>query len=321
MDPSLLCQGKGLVLPNLSIDETAKRVRFLLISLPNNAMSVKSLFTIHKALKGIGGEPKSVKRLRSGDLLVETISSTQTKSFLLAKTFLDSPVNIIPHKSLNTSRGVISEPDLLTTPEAEILDGFSDQGVIQVRRITIKKDTAVIPTKHIILTFSSPTIPHTIKTGYLNCKIRPYIPNPLRCFKCQRVASVRFQTLFQMEIRKENSRNQKTSKNISYPEARKKLILPQISQTYSQATKSSTTTTTTQTDDSITKIVCPPLKLLQPLTAVLKPTMPFKIPTVTKSSASTEVQLLPTKSSAAATSSESQPPVPFVITTSSASIS
>ncbi|GFY31879.1 uncharacterized protein TNCV_2620161 [Trichonephila clavipes] len=156
MDPSLLCQGKGLVLPNLSIDETAQRVRFLLISLPNNALSIKSPFTIHKALKGISGEPKSVKRLRSGDLLVETSSSTQTKYFLLAKTFLDSPVNIIPHKSLNTSRGVISETDLLTTSEAEILEGFSHQGVIQVRRITIKKDTTIIPTKHLILTFSSP---------------------------------------------------------------------------------------------------------------------------------------------------------------------
>ncbi|GFX55964.1 putative RNA-directed DNA polymerase from transposon BS [Trichonephila clavipes] len=121
-------------------------------------MGKKSPFLIQKALVGIGGEPKSVKRLRSGDLL-ETNSALQIKSFFLAKTFLDSPVNIIPHKSLNTSRGVISEPDLLTTPEAEFLDGFSDQGVIQVRRITIKKDTAVIPTQHIILTFSSPTIP------------------------------------------------------------------------------------------------------------------------------------------------------------------
>ncbi|GFU66284.1 hypothetical protein TNCV_464641 [Trichonephila clavipes] len=58
---------------------------------------------IQKALVGIGGEPKSVKRLSSGDLLLETNSALQTKSFLLAKTFLDSPVNIIPHKSLNTS--------------------------------------------------------------------------------------------------------------------------------------------------------------------------------------------------------------------------
>ncbi|GFX24518.1 uncharacterized protein TNCV_2107011 [Trichonephila clavipes] len=225
-----------------------------------------------------------------------------------------------------------------------------------VRRITIKKDTAVIPTQHIILTFSSPTIPHTIKAGYLNCKIRPYIPNPLRCFKCQRFGHSQTSCRGQLtcsrcasvghastdcslepkcfncsESHQSDSKlcstwklekkiqEIKTSKNISYPEARK-LILPQISQTYSQATKSSTTTTTTQTDDSITKIVCPPLKLLQPLTAVLKPTMPFKFPTVTKLSASTEAQLLPTTTSAAAKSSESQPPVP-VITTSSASIS
>ncbi|GFS85689.1 putative RNA-directed DNA polymerase from transposon BS [Trichonephila clavipes] len=231
----------------------------------------KSPFLIQKALVGIGGEPKSVKRLRSGDLLLETNSALQTKSFLLKrKHFLDPPVNN-PHKSLNTSRGVISEPDLLTTPEAEILDGFSDQGVIRVR-ITIKKDTAVIPTQHIILTFSSPTIPHTIKAGYLNCKIRPYIPNPLRCFKCRgsdarklpvavnllsRCASVgHASTDCSLEPKCFNCSEShqsdsklcskwklekkiqeiKTSKNISYPEARK-LILPQISQTYSQATK------------------------------------------------------------------------------------
>ncbi|GFT06490.1 uncharacterized protein TNCV_3356211 [Trichonephila clavipes] len=55
--------------------------------------------------------------------------------YILAKSFLDSPVNISPHKALNTSRGVISEPDLLTTPEAEILDGFSDQGVIKSQQL------------------------------------------------------------------------------------------------------------------------------------------------------------------------------------------
>ncbi|GFX38229.1 hypothetical protein TNCV_3838281 [Trichonephila clavipes] len=41
--------------------------------------------------------------------------------------------------------------------------------------------------------------------------------------------------------------------------------------------------------------------------------MPSKIPTVTKSSISTEAQLLPSTSSAAATSLESQPPVFFLL--------
>ncbi|GFT80323.1 uncharacterized protein TNCV_1189831 [Trichonephila clavipes] len=119
------------MLPKPNVDNIAAHTRFLLLSVTNNDMSQKSSFAIPKAIIGIGGEPKSVKRLRSGDLLIETSSALQTKSFLLAKSFLDSPITISPQKTLNSCRGVISESDLLTTPAAEILDGFSDQGVIQ----------------------------------------------------------------------------------------------------------------------------------------------------------------------------------------------
>ncbi|GFT43045.1 putative RNA-directed DNA polymerase from transposon BS [Trichonephila clavipes] len=186
MDPMLKCPGKGLVLPtNFNVDQLANNSRFFILTLSNGEMSRKSPFAIQKALQGIG-EPKSVKKLRSGDLLVETKSAAQSKSYLLAKTFLDFPLQVAPHRSLNFSRGVISEPDLLTTSESEILEGFSNQGGIQVRRITIKKNTTIFPTKHLILTINSPNLPTSIKAGYLNCKIRPYIPNPLRCFKCQR---------------------------------------------------------------------------------------------------------------------------------------
>ncbi|GFW49934.1 RNase H domain-containing protein [Trichonephila clavipes] len=93
---------------------------------------------LYCALVEIGGEPKSVKRLRFGDLLIETNSALQTKSFLLAKSFLDCPDSVVPHKSLNSCRGVISESDLLTTTNAEILDGFSGQGVIQPDILTVK---------------------------------------------------------------------------------------------------------------------------------------------------------------------------------------
>ncbi|GFT64911.1 putative RNA-directed DNA polymerase from transposon BS [Trichonephila clavipes] len=297
----MLCPGKGLVLPTLTVDQIAAHSRFLLISLPNKEKSNKSPFAIHKAILGIGGEPKSIKRLRSGDLLIETISDLQTKSFLLAKTFLNSPVNVSPHKTLNSCRGVISEPDLLSTPESEILEGFSDQGVIQVRRITIKKDSNIIPTKHLILTFNSPKLPTTVKAGYLNCNIRAYIPNPLRCFKCQRFGHSQIACRGQLTCSRCASVGHssadcslaqkcvncsqphssdskqcpkwkaekeiqaiKTNRNISYLEARK-LIAPQLSQTYAQVAKPSTFTSTTQTDENITHIKCPPLQLLQPL--------------------------------------------------------
>ncbi|GFU26428.1 hypothetical protein TNCV_3510391 [Trichonephila clavipes] len=62
--------------------------------------------------------------MRSGDLLVETKSAIQSKSYLSTKHFLDSFLTVTPHRSLNFSRGVISEPDLLTTPDAKFLMDF-----------------------------------------------------------------------------------------------------------------------------------------------------------------------------------------------------
>ncbi|GFX90074.1 uncharacterized protein TNCV_2420581 [Trichonephila clavipes] len=128
-------------------------------------MMKKSPYATHKALIGIGGEPKSIKRLRSGDLLIETSSALQTKSFFLAKTFLDSPLTISPHKSLNTSRGVISEPDLLSSPEAEILDGFSDQGVIH--------------SFHIVFCHSGKPLAFRISSIKLTTQIESRLPEPI----------------------------------------------------------------------------------------------------------------------------------------------
>ncbi|GFU95802.1 uncharacterized protein TNCV_4903941 [Trichonephila clavipes] len=102
-----------------------------------------------------GGEPKTVKRLRSGDILIETHTALQTKSFLLANTFRDSPVTICPHKSLNTSRGVISESDLLSTSESEILQGFSDQN----HHLQPKPNSYYPPLPYQLLTQSQPPIP------------------------------------------------------------------------------------------------------------------------------------------------------------------
>ncbi|GFX15616.1 14 kDa zinc-binding protein [Trichonephila clavipes] len=243
----------------------------------------------------------------------------------------DCPLTASPHKSLNSSRGVISEPDLLCTSDALILEGFSDQGVVQVRRITLKNDAAIIPTKHIILTFNSPKLPTTIKAGYLNCKIRPYIPNPLRCFKrqrfghsqnscrgqltCSRCATVGHSstdcTLGPKCINCSHSHSAdsklcprwktekqiqeiKTNRNVSYLEARK-LMTPPISQLYAQATKSLKVSATTQTDKNITKIKCPPLKLLQPSSLPkpnISPSIYIYIYSFTTSASSVQADLL-----------------------------
>ncbi|GBN37282.1 hypothetical protein AVEN_160353-1, partial [Araneus ventricosus] len=39
---------------------------------------------------------------------------------------------------------------------------------------------------HLILTFDSPVLPKSVKIAYINCPVKPYVPEPIRCFKCQK---------------------------------------------------------------------------------------------------------------------------------------
>lgn len=199
MDPKNV-PGGGLdstKIPNLSTENSKNTTtnadqshktypKFLVISSESGQLAKTSPFIIQKGLLGIGGNPKSVKKLRSGDLLIETCNPLQSKSFLAGKTIHNIPISVTPHNSLNSCRGVISENDLVHVTEKEILEELQEQNVSQVRRITIKRGEEIINTKHIILTFNSPKLPTHIIAGYLNCPVRPYIPNPLRCFNCQR---------------------------------------------------------------------------------------------------------------------------------------
>ncbi|GFV22323.1 uncharacterized protein TNCV_3923831 [Trichonephila clavipes] len=108
----------------------------------------------------------------------------------------------------------------------------------------------------------------------------------------------------------------KTNKNISYFEARK-LIVPQLTQTYAQATKPSSISTTTQTDPNITNIICPPLQYLKPLSFEnLMHSTSSSVSTVSMSCSSTQENLLPSPSAIITTiQSKSLLKIPSPITT------
>nr|XP_042913717.1 uncharacterized protein LOC107457496 isoform X2 [Parasteatoda tepidariorum] len=162
------------------------KAKYLILSSTVKKLSSLSPFLVQKSLESQIGNTKNVRAIPSGDLLVETSSEKQTTLLLKSNKLGNVPINVAPHKTLNISKGVITEKTLQFLPTSEIIEGFSSQGVIDVRHITIRKGDEIVPTQHLILTFNTANLPKDIKAGYRNCKIRPYIPNPLRCFKCQR---------------------------------------------------------------------------------------------------------------------------------------
>ena len=161
--------------------------RFLIIeAVSEGALNYLSPFAIHKALQGLAGELKSVKRIKNGRLLVECSKEHHSKCLLKSKIMCNIPIKVSAHTSLNSSKGVIRSRDLEGVSEDEMLDNLSSQGVSAVKRINIRRNNELVPTNTFILTFSKPLLPDSIKAGYLKIPIVPFIPNPLRCFKCHR---------------------------------------------------------------------------------------------------------------------------------------
>ncbi|XP_023213777.1 uncharacterized protein LOC111616614 [Centruroides sculpturatus] len=168
-------------------EKTSSQPAYLIVHATGEKPFAKcSPFLIQKLFESTIGHLKKIQKLRSGDLLVQTASPQQTTKLSTMKTLGDMGILVTPHRSLNSSRGVISEFDLMSEDESDIQIGLLDQGVTSVRRILIRRDGKSIPTKHLILTFDNPTLPSFVTAGYLRCPVHPYVPNSLHCFKCQR---------------------------------------------------------------------------------------------------------------------------------------
>lgn len=147
---------------------------------------VISPFLMSKCLAEKLGPGYKATKMASGDLLLEICSKCQHDKLTTLEKIGDIPITVTQHKSMNTVRGVVSDDDLIDLSEVELLEGWKEHNVIDVKRIKIRRDDKEIPTKHLILTFGSSRLPEYIETGYIKIRVRPYIPNPRRCFKCQR---------------------------------------------------------------------------------------------------------------------------------------
>jgi len=167
-------------------DENNSFARFLVVT-ANNLEPIKySIFAIQKMLKCAVGDVASAKKLANGSVLVEVVSKQQEKNALKMKNWVDIPISVSPHRSLNSCRGVIRCREFRDCDDAEVLDELRDQGATEVKHIISKKNGITMPTNTFIITFNKATLPKFIVAAYMRIAVEPYIPNPLRCFNCQR---------------------------------------------------------------------------------------------------------------------------------------
>ena len=173
--------------PSLLFKSADNFARFLIIkSEEDQPITHLSPFVIEKQKESIIGTPKSVKKLKNKTLLIETTRRAQTENLLKMKKFFNLKVTVSEHKTLNTSRGIIKDRALKGESEKDICDYLKNQGVIAVKRFTIKKEFDTIETNTLLLTFNSVSVPNSVKIFYRIIPVDIYVPNPLRCYNCQR---------------------------------------------------------------------------------------------------------------------------------------
>lgn len=184
MGSSFLNHGGKSTQPNTCSYDQPK---FLVLHADDDSkLTTLSPFLVSKAILGMAGNVRNTKKLPSGDLLVETATPAQSQNLLKTKMLAHIPITVTPHTTLNSTKGVIYCPDLIPIEDDEIKTELASQGVSDVHRITTKIDGKTKSTPLFILTFCKTSLPNEIMIGYLCVKTRPYIPNPLRCFRCQR---------------------------------------------------------------------------------------------------------------------------------------
>ena len=122
----------------------------------------------------------------NGSLIVKTKTRAQTKALLKCTNFCEKAVTVSLHFARNTTKGTIFAPEMRSMSEEEILDGLRPEGVCHVRRLTTFRDGQKRDTSLLVLTFNTTKLPDTLLAGHIRYSVRVFIPNPLRCYNCQR---------------------------------------------------------------------------------------------------------------------------------------
>ncbi|GBO07899.1 hypothetical protein AVEN_233124-1, partial [Araneus ventricosus] len=132
---------------SLKSNELPRRLpKFLVLHNEEDKLRNMSPFIIQKHIYTFAGNVQSVKKMKSGDLLVESSSLRQSEQLLSITKFGDIPITVSAHASLNYTRGVMSSDEFLMVSDSEFVSELEAQKVIAARRITLKRDGQIIPT-------------------------------------------------------------------------------------------------------------------------------------------------------------------------------
>ncbi|GBL98412.1 hypothetical protein AVEN_187744-1 [Araneus ventricosus] len=191
--------------------------KFFVISSDKGSFKFVSPIVIYKTITGLIGEVSNIKKLNNGHLLIEVKNKQQSENIAQIRQIGEFEVTVAVHRSLNHSRGVISEREFQRDLEEDILDCLKDQKlnhtflILSVASNAKNSDTitACRGDKEICARCSLPD--HNSK----NCS-----STTAKCYNCEGDHPAYFRSCPHYKEEKE-IQTVKVTRNVSFPEARK----------------------------------------------------------------------------------------------------
>ncbi|XP_035994688.1 uncharacterized protein LOC118563661 [Fundulus heteroclitus] len=149
-----------------------------------------SPIAVSREIKKKLGEVEFVKILRDGNMLIKCKSEEQKNKSMQIDNICKKVVSekIIVGEN-RVSRGVITGIPLEEDLEKLKRNIYGGE-VRRLKRLLKTVDGEKIESFSILLEFQGDVLPDKVKIGFLSFSVRPYIPPPLRCYKCQRYGHI-----------------------------------------------------------------------------------------------------------------------------------
>ena len=114
--------------------------RYLIMTSSDEGKTLNTLspFAIHKGVNGIAGGDVTIKRQFNSDIYLTCSKKSQSDNLLKCVLFGNiAPVVVTPHRSLNSSKGVVRNWELARTDPDEIKENIPS--IVDVQRIVVKR--------------------------------------------------------------------------------------------------------------------------------------------------------------------------------------
>lgn len=145
---------------------------------------------LSRELKKKIGDISFAKTLRDGSVMIICKTEEQKNRALNIESICRKNVKekrIIGEKKV--VRGVITGIPVNEDLE-KLKKGIQDVEVIQIKRLLKTINGERVESPSVMIEFQENILPERIKIGFISFPVRPYIPPPLRCYKCQRYGHI-----------------------------------------------------------------------------------------------------------------------------------